>query len=479
MLKSNQEGHLRAERDFLVASEGSRWIVPLIASFQDAANLYLVMEYMPGGDFLGLLIRENILHETVARFYIAEMIVCVEEAHALRCIHRDIKPDNFLVSASGHLKISDFGLAFDGHWSHDTTYYTSTRYSLLKKLGINVDGDEQDRKSGKARHAATTIAGLEKHEPKNGYDVGTSQYMAPEWSIGVILYECLYGHTPFLAEEGRHQTKQNIITERLCSQRYRLRDIAALASSAPSPAGYSSHQRPTDFADRYVYPYDAEDIKSHKWFRGVPWDRLHLLPPPFIPSLRSTDDTQYFEEDDPISDRMDSSSESSEASAEPDDNLTAEQLELREQQRELKRVNRENEMRDALRGFGRSIQRLALGWVAAPYDATRLRNVDQCIDQLLGVGDLDKEVLKQFVRCFGRKERKRPRDRLLRDKGTKGIVLDLRKRHAFLGYTWRRRRASPTLPATSAPRGGLEQLGFGPTSELASLRALHGARMGV
>lgn len=175
-------------------------IVPLIASFQDAANLYLVMEYMPGGDFLGLLIRENILHETVARFYIAEMIVCVEEAHALRCIHRDIKPDNFLVSASGHLKISDFGLAFDGHWSHDTTYYTSTRYSLLKKLGINVDGDEQDRKSGKARHAATTIAGLEKHEPKNGYDgepllqwrnrcgnrstatsvVGTSQYMAPE-----------------------------------------------------------------------------------------------------------------------------------------------------------------------------------------------------------------------------------------------------------------------------------------------------------
>lgn len=102
-------------------------IVQLVASFQDLSNLYLVMEYMPGGDFLGLLIRENTLHEAVARFYIAEIILCVEAAHSLRCIHRDIKPDNFLISASGHLKISDFGLAFDGHWSHDTAYYSSHR----------------------------------------------------------------------------------------------------------------------------------------------------------------------------------------------------------------------------------------------------------------------------------------------------------------------------------------------------------------
>ncbi|KAH6634044.1 kinase-like domain-containing protein [Chaetomium sp. MPI-SDFR-AT-0129] len=127
MLKTSQEGHLRAERDILVASEGSRWIVPLVASFQDLSNLYLVMEYMPGGDFLSLLIRESILPETIARFYIAEIILCVEAAHSLKCIHRDIKPDNFLVSASGHLKISDFGLAFDGQWYHDATYYSSQR----------------------------------------------------------------------------------------------------------------------------------------------------------------------------------------------------------------------------------------------------------------------------------------------------------------------------------------------------------------
>lgn len=163
------------------------------------------MEYMPGGDFLGLLIRENILHESVARFYIAEMIVCIEEAHALKCIHRDVKPDNFLISASGHLKISDFGLAFDGHWAHDTSYYNAHRYSLVHKLKLNVEGDDMDRREAKNISASvkwiTNIrAGIEKHDKKNLSDgepllnwrnrcgtrtaatsvVGTSQYMAPE-----------------------------------------------------------------------------------------------------------------------------------------------------------------------------------------------------------------------------------------------------------------------------------------------------------
>jgi hypothetical protein len=67
MLRNSQEGHLRAERDFLVASENCRWVVPLMAAFQDNTNLYLVMEYMVGGDFLGLLLREDILDENVAK----------------------------------------------------------------------------------------------------------------------------------------------------------------------------------------------------------------------------------------------------------------------------------------------------------------------------------------------------------------------------------------------------------------------------
>jgi len=124
-------------------------IVPLFASFQDEKNLYLVMDYMPGGDFLCLLVRENTLPENATRFYMAEMILCVEEAHRLHCIHRDVKPDNFLISPSGHLMISDFGLAFNGHWSHDTSYYNYHRYSLVHSLGIVVGKDEEDSREGR------------------------------------------------------------------------------------------------------------------------------------------------------------------------------------------------------------------------------------------------------------------------------------------------------------------------------------------
>lgn len=235
MLRNSQEGHLRAERDFLVASEKSRWVVPLVASFQDTTNLYLVMEYMIGGDFLGLLIRLIQLKEKRAKWYIAEMVLCVEEAHRLRWIHRDVKPDNFLISASGHLKISDFGLAFDGHWAHDQTYFNNHRYSLLEKLGIKIEGDLQDRAESAQEIASKKLAkiltgarertGRERHEKppveepgeqerilqwRNRHGkrnlahsvVGTSQYMAPEvirgelydgrcdwWSLGIILFE--------------------------------------------------------------------------------------------------------------------------------------------------------------------------------------------------------------------------------------------------------------------------------------------------
>lgn len=232
MLRNSQEGHLRAERDFLVASEKSRWVVPLVASFQDISNLYLVMDYMVGGDFLGLLIRKEILNEDKTRWYVAEMILCVEEAHRLRWIHRDIKPDNFLISASGHLKISDFGLAFDGHWSHDQSYFNQQRYSLMDRLGIKVEGDSLDRKEGQSIASGMKLAniltgGKDRHEKQELDDpdeaaailqwrnrngkrrlarsvVGTSQYMAPEvirgepydgrcdwWSIGIILYEVI------------------------------------------------------------------------------------------------------------------------------------------------------------------------------------------------------------------------------------------------------------------------------------------------
>ncbi|KAL9113531.1 MAG: hypothetical protein Q9227_002269 [Pyrenula ochraceoflavens] len=403
MLRNGQEGHLRAERDLLVASEGSKWVVPLVASFQDSKNLYLVMDYCVGGDFLGLLIRKNTLDENVTKWYIAEMVLCIEEAHRLRWIHRDVKPDNFLIDASGHLKISDFGLAFDGHWSHDQQYFNKHRHTLLEQLGINIEGDDDDKKEASDREKAQKVAKClnesngqpkdahAKHEPigpgpresildwRNREQcrklarsvVGTSQYMAPEvirsedydgrcdwWSVGIILFECLYGYTPF-ACENRHDTKMKILhhgnmlqfpecsgdreevsdnaidliyqllqdkEKRLCSQRYWLNDYVPINSSLPScrnkaqwlgyglsqdhgnfPSSYIRHtlvpadKTHKDYNGFYVYPDDAEDIKAHPFFYGIQWDLIHLCKPPFVPRVKSYEDTKYFD-DENISD---------------------------------------------------------------------------------------------------------------------------------------------------------------------------------
>ena len=202
MLRNAQEGHLRAERNFLVAAEGSKWVVPLVTAFQDARNLYLVMNFCVGGDFLGLLIRKTILSEQIAKWYVAEMILCVEEAHQMKWIHRDVKPDNFLIGADGHLKISDFGLAFNGLWEHDQKYYQRHRNSLMSDLALEVEGDHEDQRIA-ARHKKR----LPDHQYTSVSDsklctasnqklidwrdknqrrrlarsvVGTSQYMAPE-----------------------------------------------------------------------------------------------------------------------------------------------------------------------------------------------------------------------------------------------------------------------------------------------------------
>lgn len=188
---------------------------------------------------------------------------------------------------------------------------------------------------------------------------------------------------------------------RLCSRRYKSRETTL---------GSMSSRRNQDYAGRYVYPNDAEDIKAHKWFRDVQWDRIHLMPPPFIPSIRSMDDTHYFDEEDPISDFSESVTTIT---------PTVEQI------------------ADALRPFNREIQILATGFIERPHDTARLKKVEKEIEQF-AMRDEEKEYLKAFVKTYGKKERKRPRDRLLRDTEIAPKILELRKKGAFLGYTYRR-----------------------------------------
>ncbi|KAJ5899229.1 hypothetical protein N7495_003973 [Penicillium taxi] len=481
MIHNCQEGHIRAERDFLVASEKSRWVVPLINSFQDDNYLYLVLDYMVGGDFLGLLIRKDILREDWAKFYIAEMILCIEEAHRLCWIHRDIKPDNFLISASGHLKISDFGLAFNGHWSHDQAYYNNYRQSLVEKLGITVIGDKADQKEAKKHPKlqvnthflneqqqgapSTNILGWRNSKERRCFAksvVGTSQYMAPEiireemydgrcdwWSLGIILYECLFGYTPFACET-RHDTKMSIIaspsqflwkatlqfpmdkpSDKLVSRNaidliFRILQERQFRLSCPSyqannqlighPVSpeymYSMNSKYRSVTSYFVYPNDASDIKSHPFFRGIRWGDLHLVQPPLIPRVHDWEDTRYF---DDWKDLEDMGQESDDNTS----NASCEELDTKPND-EQEKVSLARNLAPSQRPVG-----------AVPTAQAKLS---------------PKELEKNKE-----KKKKRPRDKILRDKKVGKAAFEIRKRGAFLGYTYR--RPSGLAMALSLERG--------------------------
>jgi len=99
---------IREERDIMVLGRKCEWITRLQYAFQDRENLYLVMEYLPGGDLLGLMIRHGAFDEELVRFYLAEIALAINALHSLGFVHRDIKPENLLLDRCGHLKLGKF-----------------------------------------------------------------------------------------------------------------------------------------------------------------------------------------------------------------------------------------------------------------------------------------------------------------------------------------------------------------------------------
>lgn len=130
VIKRNQVAHVKAERDILAEAD-NEWVVKLYYSFQDTDCLYFVMDYVPGGDLMGLLIRKEILEEHLAQFYIAELVLAIESVHKMGFIHRDIKPDNILIDKDGHIKLTDFGLCTGFRWTHNSKYYQKGEYCLF------------------------------------------------------------------------------------------------------------------------------------------------------------------------------------------------------------------------------------------------------------------------------------------------------------------------------------------------------------
>ncbi|POV95387.1 hypothetical protein PSTT_16307, partial [Puccinia striiformis] len=111
LLKMDEVRHVLTERDILTATSKSDWLVKLLYAFQDPDYIYLAMEFVPGGDVRTLLNNSGVLKEEHAKFYATEMFVAVDSLHKLGYIHRDLKPENFLIDRSGHIKLTDFGLA--------------------------------------------------------------------------------------------------------------------------------------------------------------------------------------------------------------------------------------------------------------------------------------------------------------------------------------------------------------------------------
>jgi len=133
-----QVEHVKKERDALAELNDfykqNPWVVRLYYSFQDALYLYLIMEYVPGGDLMTLLMKTEKFTESVARFFIAEICLAVDSIHQLDYIHRDIKPDNILIDKKGHIKLSDFGLC-TALITDDRVREMQTKFQTYKAYG--------------------------------------------------------------------------------------------------------------------------------------------------------------------------------------------------------------------------------------------------------------------------------------------------------------------------------------------------------
>ena len=265
--QKNQIIHIRNEQLFM-SKVKSPWIVDLKASFQEDEYLYLVMEFLQGGDFMSLLIKKDILTEEEARFYTAELILAVDSIHKLDCIHRDIKPDNILIDKNGHIKLSDFGLA-----------------KVSDKLYENNKAQEFNR--NKLTHQ------------KNYSCVGTAYYVAPEvlnkngygkdidwWSVGVIFFEMLAGYAPFCSEETK-----DVCMKVLNWQKYlKFPDEIKISDEAEDLI-----KKMINNSNERLGKNGVEEIKAHPFFKGIDWDNLRNTKAPFIPDIKNDYDTKYFD----------------------------------------------------------------------------------------------------------------------------------------------------------------------------------------
>ncbi|KAK4283385.1 hypothetical protein QN277_000338 [Acacia crassicarpa] len=282
MIRKNAVESILAERDILITVRNP-FVVRFFYSFTCSENLYLVMEYLNGGDLYSLLRNLGCLDEEVARVYIAEVVLALEYLHSLRIVHRDLKPDNLLIAHDGHIKLTDFGLSRVGliNSTDDLSGPAVSGTSLLGKDEPQLSTSEHQRERREKRSA-----------------VGTPDYLAPEillgtghgytadwWSVGIILFELLVGIPPFNAEH-----PQNIFDNILN------REIPwPQVPEEMSPEARDLIDRLlTEDPSQRLGAGGASEVKQHIFFKDINWDTLARQKAAFVPASESALDTSYF-----------------------------------------------------------------------------------------------------------------------------------------------------------------------------------------
>ncbi|KAL1804034.1 hypothetical protein ACET3Z_032681 [Daucus carota] len=293
MLRRGQVEHVKAERN-LLAEVDSNCIVKLYCSFQDEENLYLIMEYLPGGDMMTLLMRKDTLTEDEARFYVGETVLAIESIHKHNYIHRDIKPDNLLLDRHGHMKLSDFGLCKP----LDCSILQEKDFSVGKNLSGALQSD--GRPAAPKRTQQEQLQHWQRNRRMLAYStVGTPDYIAPEvllkkgygmecdwWSLGAIMYEMLVGYPPFYSDEPM-STCRKIVNWRT---HLKFPEEAKL-----SPEAKDLISKLLCNVEKRLGTKGAYEIKAHPWFAGIEWDKLYQIKAAFIPEVNDELDTQNFE----------------------------------------------------------------------------------------------------------------------------------------------------------------------------------------
>eukprot|EP01135_Chromosphaera_perkinsii_P003648 Nk52_evm27s250 gene=Nk52_evmTU27s250 len=322
MVRKNMVDQVITERNAMALAKNT-FIVRLFYSFQSKEHLYLVMEYMIGGDLGSLLQVFGYFDEDMARMYAAQIVLALEYLHSHGIVHRDLKPDNILINEDGHIKLTDFGLSripshtggpkveesnvnsgsgnrklrSGGDYSNPYTRTPGQIRSLASTFTFSPEAEEEGvsesaRKSLKFQRQKSVRRTIIQQDNV----VGTPDYVAPElllgtghgsatdwWSLGVCLFEFLTGIPPF-----------NDDTEELVFQHILNRDIPW--PLVPEEMSYSAKEIIDSLLNLDPNKrLSVREIKLHPYFQETNWSNILKEPAPFIPRPSSETDTSYFD----------------------------------------------------------------------------------------------------------------------------------------------------------------------------------------